>query len=84
MRIHDFGRVVECDVVAMTMIDTNRRSRAITFDGTENESSVLSRFTIENGRAGEVAGICGGRGYDARYQLYRQVYPPLIPLLRRL
>jgi hypothetical protein len=84
MRIHDFGRVVECDVVAMTMIDTNRRSRAITFDGTEDESCVLSGFTIQKGIAEEGGGICGGRGYDARYQLYRQVYPPLIPLLRRL
>jgi len=52
-------------VVAATVIDGNNLESVVTFDGTENETAVLSGFTIQNGyhdneytRGG--GGICGG------------------------
>ena len=49
-------------VVASTIIDGNRAGSVVTFSGTEDESCVLSGFTIRNGRAedGDGGGICGG------------------------
>ena len=37
------------DVVAKTVIDGNQAGSVVTFDGTENETCVLSGFTIRNG-----------------------------------
>lgn len=47
-------------VVAATIIDGNQAGSVVTFTGTENETCVLSGFTIRNGKANYGAGICGG------------------------
>ncbi len=48
------------DVVAETIIDGNLSGSVVTFSGTEDESCVLSGFTITNGQAAVGGGICGG------------------------
>ncbi|MDP2898436.1 MAG: hypothetical protein Q8Q12_18005 [bacterium] len=48
------------EVVAATTIDGNQAGSVVTFAGTENESCVLTGFTIRNGKARHGAGICGG------------------------
>jgi hypothetical protein len=48
------------DVVANTIIDGNQAGSVVTFDGTEDESCVLSGFTIRNGNAEYGGGILGG------------------------
>jgi len=48
------------DVVASTIIDGNQAGAVVTFDGTEDESCVLSGFTIRNGKGQFIGGICGG------------------------
>ncbi|MDP2898564.1 MAG: right-handed parallel beta-helix repeat-containing protein, partial [bacterium] len=48
-------------IVADTVIDGNQNGPVVTFAGTENESCVLSGFTIRNGAAYySGGGICGG------------------------
>jgi hypothetical protein len=47
-------------VVKATIIDGNQAGAAVTFAGTEDETCVLSGFTIRNGEADTGAGICGG------------------------
>jgi hypothetical protein len=47
-------------VLATTIIDGNQSGPVVTFSGEENETCVLSGFTIRNGSAPEGAGICGG------------------------
>jgi hypothetical protein len=49
------------NVVANTIIDGNQAGSVVTFDGTEDETCVLSGFTIRNGKADKGGGICGGR-----------------------
>ncbi len=51
-------------VVAATIIDGNRTGSVVTFDGTENETCVLSGFTIRNGKA-ENGGAIYGNGTHA-------------------
>ncbi len=51
---------LEFDVVANTIIDGNQAGSVVTFDGTENDTSVLSGLTIRNGKASHGGGICGG------------------------
>jgi len=46
------------EVVEKTVIDGNHSYRVATFSGTEDETCVLSGFTIRNGGRG--GGICGG------------------------
>ncbi|MDP2895850.1 MAG: choice-of-anchor Q domain-containing protein [bacterium] len=53
------------DVVAGTIIDGFRNGSVVSFAGTENESCLLSGFTIRQGRAQEGAGIYGGP-YESR------------------
>lgn len=53
------------DVVAGTIIDGFRNGSVVSFAGTENESCLLSGFTIRQGRAEEGAGIYGGP-YESR------------------
>lgn len=53
------------DVVAATIIDGNNVDSVVTFTGTENETCVLSGFTIQNGFQDyqyhiDGGGICGG------------------------
>lgn len=48
------------DVVADTIIDGNLSGSVVTFAGTEDETCVLSGFTITNGQAEQGGGICGG------------------------
>ncbi len=53
------------DVVSGTIIDGNKAGSVVTFLGTEDETCVLSGFTIRNGEAayeqgGYGGGICGG------------------------
>jgi len=48
-------------VVANTIIDGKGLASVITFAGTENETCILSGFTIRNGRAYDAGGICGNR-----------------------
>lgn len=50
----------DADVVASTVIDGNGAGSAVTFSGMENESCVLSGFTIRNGKARYGGGVCGG------------------------
>jgi hypothetical protein len=47
-------------VVANTIIDGNQAGSVVTFSGTEDETCLLSGFTIRNGRSRTGAGICGG------------------------
>jgi hypothetical protein len=47
-------------VVETTIIDGNAASPAVTFAGTEDETCVLSGFTIRNGNGGSGGGIHGG------------------------
>ncbi len=51
-------------VVASTIIDANGDNPVVTFSGTEDQTCVLSGFTIRNGLSRELdgAGICGGTG----------------------
>jgi hypothetical protein len=53
-------------VVAGTIIDGSRNGPVVTFAGTEDETCVLSGFTIQNGRASEGAGILGRSSYGDR------------------
>ncbi len=53
-------------VVANTIIDGNESGSVVTFSGTEDETCVLSGFTIENGSADYGGGICGGDRYGDR------------------
>jgi hypothetical protein len=46
-------------VVENTVIDGNQSGSVVTFAGTEEETCVLSGFTIQNGKA-DYSGICGG------------------------
>ncbi len=55
------------DVVANTIIDGNQTGPAVTFANTENETCVLSGFTIRNGTGSRGAGVSGGN-YGARTQ----------------
>jgi hypothetical protein len=43
------------NVVEKTIIDGNGAGSAVTFSGTEDETYVLSGFTIRNGKAGDSA-----------------------------
>ncbi len=45
--------------VANTVIDGNRAGSVVTFDGTENETCLLTGFTIRNGKANCGGGIYG-------------------------
>jgi hypothetical protein len=47
-------------LVANTIIDGNKAGSVVTFAGVEDESCVLSGFTIRNGQAAVGGGICGG------------------------
>ncbi len=47
-------------VVSQTIVDGSEAGSVVTFAGDENETCVLSGFTIRNGRATNGAGICGG------------------------
>jgi len=60
------------DVVATTIIDGNKSGSVVTFAGTEDETCVLSGFTIRNGRASDElglygGGICGGMWPEENY-----------------
>jgi len=49
------------NVVERTIIDGNQAGPVVTFEGTEDETCVLSGFTIRNGTiTGMGGGICGG------------------------
>jgi hypothetical protein len=54
-------------VVQKTIIDGNDAGSAVAFDGTENETCVLSGFTIRNGNAEWGGGISGGTDPAATY-----------------
>jgi len=49
---------LDADIVGKTIIDGNHSYPVVTFSGTEDETCVLSGFTIRNG--GNGGGICGG------------------------
>jgi len=51
------------DVVAGTVIDGSGDDPVVTFSGSEDESCLLSGFTIQNGSAWAGGGVCGGPGY---------------------
>lgn len=46
--------------VSTTVIDGNKAGSVVTFSGTEDETCVLSGFTIRDGKAANGAGILGG------------------------
>jgi hypothetical protein len=46
--------------IASTIIDGSQSGPVVSFSGTENETCLLSGFTIRNGKADHGAGICGG------------------------
>jgi hypothetical protein len=48
------------DLVAGTIIDGNSSGSVVTFAGTEDDSCVLSGFTVRNGLSTHGGGICGG------------------------
>jgi len=47
-------------VVANTIIDGGQSGPVLTFSGSENETCLISGFTIRNGKAKNGGGICGG------------------------
>jgi fructose-specific component phosphotransferase system IIB-like protein len=47
-------------VVANTIINANQAGSVVTFSGTENETCILSGFTIADGEAQYGGGVCGG------------------------
>ncbi len=51
---------LDSNVVASTIMDGNQAGSVVTFSGTENETCLLSGFTIRNGSAYCGAGVCGG------------------------
>jgi len=51
---------LDSDIVASTIIDGSQAGPVVTFDGSENETCVLSGFTIRNGKGQRGGGICGG------------------------
>ncbi|NQT81873.1 hypothetical protein HQ563_02535 [bacterium] len=60
---------LDADIVATTIIDGNGAGSVVTFDTRENETCVLSGFTIRNGEARSNrygGGICGGT-YDGNH-----------------
>ncbi len=48
------------NIVEKTIIDARHTGRVVTFSGREDESCILTGFTIRNGLAYSGAGICGG------------------------
>jgi hypothetical protein len=48
------------EVLSRTIIDGGQAGSVVTSDGTEDETCVLSGFTIRNGKADSGGGICGG------------------------
>ncbi len=52
------------DVVDRSIIDGNQAGSVVTFDGTENETCLLSGFTLQHGNALSGGGICGGTPLD--------------------
>lgn len=52
---------LDSDIVASTIVDGNQAGPVVTFDGTENETCVLTGFTIQNGNSSEGGGILGGK-----------------------
>jgi hypothetical protein len=46
-------------VVRNTVVDGNQAGAAVTFAGTEDETCVLSGFTIRNGKGTNGGGVCG-------------------------
>jgi len=48
------------DVVSSTIIDGRALGPVVSFTGAESEACLLAGFTIQNGRAGSGAGVCGG------------------------
>lgn len=52
-------------IVASTVIDGNSSGSVVTFSGTEDETGVLSGFTITNGYALKGGGICGNGARSA-------------------
>ncbi len=53
-------------VVGTTIIDGNQSGSVVTFDGTEDETCVLSGFTIQNGKSSVAGGGICGRPADHR------------------
>ncbi len=47
-------------VVAATIIDADKAGPVVAFSGHETESAVLEGFTLQNGKARNGGGICGG------------------------
>ncbi|MDP2895777.1 MAG: hypothetical protein Q8Q12_04370 [bacterium] len=50
---------LDSTIVANTIIDGNQSGSVITFSGTEDETCILSGFTIRNGKGHLGGGICG-------------------------
>jgi hypothetical protein len=47
-------------IVANTIIDGNQAGSVVTFSGAENETCLMTGFTLRNGRGDYGGGICGG------------------------
>jgi len=57
----------DSSVITSTIIDGSGRGPTVAFSGTEDETCVLSGFTIQNGTGYEGGGISGGTIWDATH-----------------
>ncbi len=63
---------LDLNTVTTTVIDGAEEGCVVTFDGTEQETCVLTGFTIQNGKALDGGGIDGGRTNEHTHATIRQ------------
>ena len=64
--------MLDLNTVTTTVIDGAEEGCVVTFDGTEQETCVLTGFTIQNGKALDGGGIDGGRTNEHTHATIRR------------